>query len=159
MHDRPESTSLECSGPLAILFLHGSTPHHPTTLTCSLGQLGQHVRRVHCFRKLPETYSQHTTCLWVWIQLSSQGAQLRPPATLPGCMNAYQQHCRSTSVRHLAIQQSDQQIIGHVHRVARNHQGVQTFSNHYYNAHHLFVGAHSTTWVSSGQPIPPSNWV
>ena len=96
MHDRPGSTSLECSGPLAILFLHESTPHPPATLARSLDKrtTGAKGFKYLSFRAPPVCGADTT----------SQGAQLAGNiARVHECVN--QQHCRDTPPRHLAILQ------------------------------------------------------
>ncbi len=134
------------------------------------GQLGQKVSK--SFGTTSRVLiPPRTTCVWVRIQLSSQGAQLTSnTAGVHECVN--QQHGQDTSVRHLAIlQYTTSRSLGSLlwrtppvcGRIF-NYLGVQWTT---YGAHHLYVGAYSTTvqvrlmndvhkdsttWVPSQQP-------
>ena len=149
MHDRPGSTSLECSGPLAILFLHESTPHPPATLTCSLDSWGKRFQI-----PIPPT-----TCLWGEYNqpghtLTSNAAGVHPCvnrqhrqgastgniARVHECVN--RQHCRrDTPLRHLAILQYTTSLYAGCHANTRAYRS----SGSSLWAHHLYVGAYSTT--------------
>ena len=114
MHDRPGSTSLECSGPLAILFLHESTPHPPATFTCSLDNWGKRFQ-IPIFPR--------TTCVWGGYNQPGR-ALTSSTAGVHECVN--QQHCRDTPLRHLAILQYTTSLYAGCHANTRAYRSSKS---------------------------------